>query len=129
MICATCYGMLRGHVGRQWRGTWDIYFNYHKSEDRLKNAADMGCCFCVSTYYKLRHVRQNEPWNAKQQCLIRAHLDKVPRRNDLYRLDFRLSDRSRTLGTFLLEHTGTCPRLLKHLRGSEQLRCRGSVED
>jgi hypothetical protein len=46
MLCATCYGMLRGHQGRQWRGTYDIHFTHHASAEDLAKSADVGCCIC-----------------------------------------------------------------------------------
>ena len=45
----------------------------------------------------------------RRKSLIRAYLSKVPRQHGLYRLDFRLSERSRRLGTFLLEQVGNEP--------------------
>lgn len=53
--------MLRGQVGRQWMGTWDLYFNHHKNKEELKKSADMGCCICSSIYHNMRDVLQDEP--------------------------------------------------------------------
>jgi len=79
MICATCYCMLRGQVGRQWMGTWDLHFNHQKDKYTLKGSADMGCCICASIYYKLRHVLQNEPidfegdWGVRERSFRNPH--------------------------------------------------------
>lgn len=45
--------MLRGQVGRQWRGTYDLHFDHHDSIETLKASHGMGCGICQVLYEEL----------------------------------------------------------------------------
>lgn len=45
--------MLRGQVGRQWRGTYDLHFDHHDSIKTLKASHGMGCGICQALYEEL----------------------------------------------------------------------------
>ena len=147
MICATCYCMLRGQSGRQWRGTFDLHFEHQPNWQSLQLSAEMGCYICRGIWHELLKFNKTNfqegdweaplplcfpPENDFEQfqisfpkrdwedsgplCLpplkefhtrqnISAYLSEITKRRGLYRLDFRMSDRSRRLGTFLLEQT------------------------
>lgn len=42
--------MLRGQVGRQWRGTYDLHFDHHHSIKTLEASHNMGCGICRILY-------------------------------------------------------------------------------
>ena len=46
MICNVCFSMLRGQVGRRWRGSFDLRFDHQATLGSLKQSADMACCVC-----------------------------------------------------------------------------------
>jgi len=46
MICHVCFGMLRGQIGRQFRGSFDLSFDHQATLGSLIQAADLGCCIC-----------------------------------------------------------------------------------
>ncbi|KAK0121913.1 hypothetical protein ONS95_010189 [Cadophora gregata] len=58
MLCAVCYGVLRGHQGSQWRGTFDLHFDHQTDELGLENsaAAPVKCCICRSLSSELAFV-------------------------------------------------------------------------
>lgn len=53
MLCEICWRMLRGQVGRQWRGTYDLHFDHHNSIETLKTSYGMGCGICRVLYEEL----------------------------------------------------------------------------
>lgn len=53
MLCEICWRMLRGQVGRQWRGTYDLHFDHHASIETLKTSHGMGCGICRVLYEEL----------------------------------------------------------------------------
>lgn len=53
MLCEICWRMLRGQVGRQWRGTYDLHFDHHDSIETLKTSHGMGCGICRVLYEEL----------------------------------------------------------------------------
>lgn len=53
MLCEICWRMLRGQVGRQWRGTYDLHFDHHDSIGTLKTSYSMGCGICRVLYEEL----------------------------------------------------------------------------
>jgi hypothetical protein len=128
MICAVCYGLLRGQEGRQWRGTFDLIFDHHANLLGLKRSADMNCRICRSVFGELlqRAEMSSEErkwpigdWGARisskersgRAGLITAYLSEVyESKQDLkaYRLDLKL--RSERVGTFVLQQTGKKPR-------------------
>jgi hypothetical protein len=60
MICAVCYGVLRGHQGSQWRGTFDLHFDHQRNRTELKNSAAIRCCICRSILSELRLIEQKD---------------------------------------------------------------------
>jgi len=125
MICETCYCMLRGQVGRQWRGSYDVHFN-HSTLKNLENSKLMGCAICRIIWDEvtekdheekfggglLKHLRLGSSDLAKrgrasEVQFVRAFLSEVQSHHGLYRLDFRLLDTpgSKHVATLLLEQT------------------------
>jgi hypothetical protein len=118
--------MLRGQIGRQWRGTYDVHFN-HSTLKGLENSWLMGCCICRIIWDEITEKEHGEKFGrwlqkhlraassdldsrhseSSQIKLVRAFLSEVENRQGLYRLDFRLLDYSgsKRVATFLLEHT------------------------
>lgn len=41
MICNVCYGMLRGQVGRQFKGSFDVSFDHQANLGSLQKSAEM----------------------------------------------------------------------------------------
>src|SRR3954468_14322154 len=134
MLCAVCYGMLRGHQGSQWRGTFDLHFDHHSNRRELKNSADMSCCICRSLYSELERIEGKDGkspvsvwdnvssylrrwiWGEQQlkeldlkarKCFISAYLSEEYGlgQQGIYRLDFKLRDSER-IGTFALQSVG-----------------------
>jgi len=125
MICETCYCMLRGQVGRQWRGSYDVHFN-HSTLKNLENSKLMGCPICRIIWDEVtekdygekfgrvlqKHLRAGSSdlarrGQASEVKFVRAFLSEVMSYHGLYRLDFRLLDTpgSKNVATFLLEQT------------------------
>ncbi|KAH7138293.1 hypothetical protein B0J11DRAFT_11772 [Dendryphion nanum] len=46
MLCSVCYCMIRGHAGRQWRGSGDFQFGHHTTSVSLEQSAGLGCFIC-----------------------------------------------------------------------------------
>ncbi|KAF2446693.1 HET-domain-containing protein [Karstenula rhodostoma CBS 690.94] len=138
MICTTCYCMLRGQTGRQWRGTFDIHFNHHQTLYSLERSATMSCCICriiwdeltekyqgtklakvlqknlrtSSNVDHLLELHRKQTDSERQVQFVRAFLSELQggQDNDLYRLDFRLVESdSKRLATFLLEKSKNEP--------------------
>ena len=139
MICRVCYGVLRGHQGSQWRGTFDLHFDHHTSRQELENSAEMSCVICRSLSYELKRLEKREEkqaaaiWDGvstyirlllwgeldtkviesqNQKRFLSAYLSKVHGlgKHAIYRLDFKLRDSER-VGTFALQQIGRFPRL------------------
>lgn len=135
MICAVCYGVLRGHQGSQWRGTFDLHFDHQINRVELQKAATMSCAICRSILQELTLVEQKDrkscidAWGETLRYFIsgdvfrhQMHLDKariplisaylsevyVKNKPWIYRLDFKAKDYKR-VGTFLLQQTGDFP--------------------
>jgi hypothetical protein len=68
MICAVCYGVLRGHVGSQWRGTFDLHFDHHSNRKELQNSASMSCCICRSLWAQVLQLEQKH-WSGYGKVL------------------------------------------------------------
>jgi hypothetical protein len=68
MICAVCYGVLRGHVGSQWRGTFDLHFDHHANRKELQNSASMSCCICRSLWTQVLQLEQKH-WSGYGKVL------------------------------------------------------------
>lgn len=62
MLCSVCYGVLRGHQGSQWRGTFDLHFDHQVDEAGLRNsaAAPVKCCICRSLLNELPAVKRHD---------------------------------------------------------------------
>ncbi|KAF2766267.1 HET-domain-containing protein [Teratosphaeria nubilosa] len=120
MLCGTCYGMLRGQQGRQWRGTFDLHFDHHKHARSLETSAEMGCCICRVLWEEHQNAGLDVTQEADQDFATRAFLSEVLKRRGAYRLDFKMGDCR--LGTFFLERR---PRIYTPLstttRGTEAL--------
>lgn len=46
MICNVCFRMLRGQVGRQLRGSWDLSFDHQPDLGSLHDSARARCYIC-----------------------------------------------------------------------------------
>jgi hypothetical protein len=111
MICTACYGMLRGQDGRQWRGTFDLYFDHHTFRWELERSAEMGCTICRTIRYNVKKLElMDGSLPPEYQGLknrgrfVCAFLSEIHEGQGVYRLDFKLWDQRR-LGTFLLKQT------------------------
>lgn len=81
MICATCYCLLRGQTGRQWRGTWDLHFDHQKDRVELQRSAEMGCCICRSIWYRFRssvHDQPSREWAVCKQSHMMFSAGRFP---------------------------------------------------
>ncbi|KAG6355369.1 hypothetical protein INS49_003331 [Diaporthe citri] len=108
MLCEICWRMLRGQVGRQWRGTYDLHFDHHHSIETLKASHNMGCGICRVLHEELiasskKDIVQSdeeqvsdEVGNAGVKTDLSAHstallgvINDIEDR-DVFRLDFKL---------------------------------------
>src|ERR1700684_2044917 len=105
MICAVCYGVLRGHQGSQWRGTFDLHFDHHASRKELQKSANMSCCICRSIWFQLSQLEQkwcgSGLWEGMYNSLRRLIWGDIPR---IKHLDSK--DRSRFISAYLSENYG-----------------------
>jgi hypothetical protein len=135
MICAVCYGVLRGHQGSQWRGTFDLHFDHQINREELEKSAGMGCAICRSILTELLRVEGKDRKGViralgetffrfisgdvlKHQMyldkarspLINAYLSEIYGRTKpkVYRLDFKTRNSER-VGTFVLQQAGNRP--------------------
>ncbi|KAG9231789.1 heterokaryon incompatibility protein-domain-containing protein [Amylocarpus encephaloides] len=121
MICGTCYRMLRGHVGSQWRGTYDLHFKHQPNREALRESADKSCGICRSLYAEVSRLEQQGDTFAlvrdegSQPQYISACLAamygpgwRAKRYHDIYRLDFKMNG-SAQLGTFILQPPDLAP--------------------
>jgi hypothetical protein len=61
MICSVCYGMLRGHQGSEWRGTYDLIFNHQSDLESLAKSAKESCVICRSLLAEISELNnQNQ---------------------------------------------------------------------
>jgi len=132
MICDVCQGMLQGHKRKQWRGTFDLYFEHHPTRRRLTQSAKRKCCICRSLLSELLRIEEREQtvpsgllnqvrkwvlgvlWcesirgkqahAADQTVFTSASLSGIYAANRLvmYRLDVKVED-SKNVGTFVLQ--------------------------
>lgn len=61
MICNVCYGVLRGHQGDQWRGTFDLQFDHQFNRLELQKSASTNCCICRSIFCELLRIEKKNP--------------------------------------------------------------------
>jgi hypothetical protein len=143
MICAVCYGVLRGHQGSQWRGTFDLHFDHQRNRTELEKSVAIACCFCRSIASELKSIEKTDRslvgralngvyssvgnliWGQSQggngSNFIGAYLSEVPelklsQEPKIYRLDFKLLQKDEErLGTFVLEKVGRFP-LVPHIK-------------
>lgn len=128
MLCDKCWGMLRGHEGRVWKGTYDLHFNHHDALESLKKSADLVCGICRLLY---------ETWNNPDRTMLlhqqvgesqRGHDESTSQtgaetpypfstaslsvvrdvdEHDLFKLDFQLKHGKKTRKrTFVLKQSG-----------------------
>jgi hypothetical protein len=134
MICRVCYGVLRGHQGSQWRGTFDLHFDHHSNRRELEDSAEMSCVICRSLFEALKRLEAKEEkkaaavWDGlssylrllfwgesdtketetkSQKRFLSAYLSEVHglRKSAIYRLDFKFRDSER-IGSFALQQIG-----------------------
>jgi hypothetical protein len=60
MICAVCYGVLRGHQGSQWRGAFDLHFDHQPNRTELEKSAAISCCICRSIWSELKSIDRKD---------------------------------------------------------------------
>jgi hypothetical protein len=134
MLCEICWRMLRGQVGRQWRGTYDLHFEHHDSIEALRISHGMGCGICRVLYeelmaaagkvfepeYQTDHKEQapeeleGDEGEVGPSAQSTALLGVVPdiEDDDVFRLDFKLEwaiggqSPSVVKRTFVLKQTG-----------------------
>lgn len=135
MLCEICWRMLRGQVGRQWRGTYDLHFNHHDSLDTLEASHRMGCGICRVLYEELpvtagveknvgsvhktdQEQQPDESEKSQPGTGLRAHSTALLgvihdiEDDDVFRLDFKLEwvlgkrTPSTVRRTFVLKQTG-----------------------
>lgn len=103
--------MLRGQIGRQWKGTYDLHFDHHDSITALKTSYDTGCSICRALFEQvIASVRKdlgidlgNDERHAPEKLAIDwagtilsanstaslAIIDEIED-DDVFRLDFKL---------------------------------------
>ncbi|KAG8161063.1 hypothetical protein KVR01_009327 [Diaporthe batatas] len=132
MLCEICWRMLRGQIGRQWRGTYDLHFDHHVSINTLKASHSMGCGICRVLYEELMTGAKKQFGSEHEM-----HKDQAPNKldddqaqiqltqsiallgvihdiedEDVFRLDFKLEwvfgdhDPNTVKRTFVLKQTG-----------------------
>lgn len=109
MICNICFKMLRGQVGRQWRGSWDPSFDHQPSLGSLQDSARSECFICRRILEDMPpgHRRSKHVSSRQKPTFIAAHIMALER-GDYYRLEFTLhgdTHSQSSLGTLLLEPT------------------------
>lgn len=126
--------MLRGQVGRQWKGTYDLHFNHHDSIKALKTSYATGCAICRLLFEEVvTNVKQDlgiDLENNEGQASGKVATDSIEtilsarstamlaiidefEDDDIFRLDFKLElgikgKSSNTIKrTFILKQIGT----------------------
>lgn len=127
MLCDKCFGgvgggVLRGHKGKIWKGTYDLHFNHHNDLQDLRNSAALICGICwilkdewnagESKVTDDRDIRQSqsEPTLKRKEVVhtethmcsysaVQPSLSVVhdTEKHDLFRLDFHLECGKKTL--------------------------------
>ncbi|KAL1623445.1 hypothetical protein SLS54_004434 [Diplodia seriata] len=97
--------MLRGGIGQQWNGTYDLTFKHHTRTETLRRSREAGCSICIALANELRY---NTDLLEDQDICIDASLSELKGGQwgdgGEYRLDFML-EKKRTR-TFVLRPTG-----------------------
>lgn len=117
MLCDCCYLMLRGQKGLQWRGSYDLHFHHHESEQALRESAKT--CFVCQTIMQKLPERGWLDWLPRvpsfvrlfyganqQEGRFRASLSRLPDNERDYLLEFFHQDLA--IGAFALQHSGLC---------------------
>ncbi|CAG8952810.1 hypothetical protein HYFRA_00007522 [Hymenoscyphus fraxineus] len=116
MICETCYAMLRGHVGGQWRGTYDLHFRHHNDRSSLENSNIMNCGICRCIYAELCAYEGKDQYKVTKTAshgkqLMSAFLSAISgpewdrdRGQNAFRLDFKFKELAK-VGTFVLKES------------------------
>ncbi|KAF4632612.1 hypothetical protein G7Y89_g5514 [Cudoniella acicularis] len=112
MICNICFGILRGQVGRRYRGSFDLIFDHQATLGSLKQSADMACCICRRIWEDIMNMpitdnslKLSSLYSREKGAFVSAHISIMKNRQDAYRLDFTLSRASTVkncIGTLLL---------------------------
>jgi hypothetical protein len=92
--------MLRGGVGQQWTGTYDLTFKHHSRTDTLRRSKQAGCSICTAI---AKDLRQEIDLLEDEDISIVANLSpvKTPElKRATYRLDFVLQ--KKRIRTFVL---------------------------
>lgn len=117
MLCDCCYLMLRGQEGFQWRGSYELHFHHHKSEQALRESAKT-CFICQTIMRKLPErgwldwfplfstfVRLVSGANQQQDGRFRASLSQLPDNAQDFLLQFYHNDLE--IATFALQPSGS----------------------
>lgn len=93
MLCDKCWGMLRGHDGQQWKGTYNLNFKHHSSLEGLKASSALNCGICRVLEEEWAVRLGGEPRLATDRFQSTAGLSVVNDVDDkdIYRLDFKLT--------------------------------------
>jgi hypothetical protein len=63
MLCQICWLMLRGQEGRQWKGSYDLYFVHHRNVDSLIQSAGSDCNICMILCKELAVAAGLDAWD------------------------------------------------------------------
>lgn len=112
MLCDKCWGMLRGHDSRQWKGTYNLNFDHHNSLESLEKSSALKCGICRVLDEEWAERLDGEPRLETDHFQSSAGLSVVDDIDDkdIYRLDFKLTGTFSGTGsvhkkTFLLQET------------------------
>lgn len=101
--------MLRGQVGRQFKGSFDLDFDHQATLGSLVQSADMGCFICNRIWEDMPIGYNRSEFSLRpKRAFVAAHIELVHR--GLYRLDFTLSGHlaaKHYAGTLLLQQTAS----------------------
>lgn len=132
MLCDKCWGMLRGHEGRVWKGTCKLHFDQHQDLQNLQDSAERHCGICRKLLQEWRKedgaVDQQqigssepsretdstttEPFSSTASLSVVRDVDKY----DLFRLDFDLKRGEKIRKrTFVLKQTGRSDLSTSHM--------------
>ena len=108
MLCGVCWRMLRGQVGRRWRGTYDLLFEHHGTTASLRESAATSCGICrvLQDDLLLRLDPTSETLNDELTVTTVASLSMLNNVEGTYRLDF----------TIHCQYHGTLQLPVKHLK-------------
>lgn len=122
MLCDKCWGMLRGHEGKVWKGTYILHFDHHQDLEMLRKSAELHCSICRKLFgewtkqdfaafdaqpldqpQEPRKEANTKAFSSTASLSVVRGVDKY----DLFRLDFRLECETKVRRrTFVLKQTG-----------------------